>query len=68
MAKPILPQDLKELLDLIRKGRLYDLQNWIKAGRQVRVPEVDYRGHILRIAVKVGFHNFVEDLLIRVSN
>ena len=34
-----LPEDLRQLLDLIQKGQLFALQDWIKAGKRIRVTE-----------------------------
>jgi hypothetical protein len=61
---PSLPEDLQQLLDLVKKGKLFALQDWIKAGKRLRTPEnVNGDNQVLSIAVGTGFHSIVEELL-----
>jgi hypothetical protein len=39
MTNRRLPEDLKQLLDLIHKGRLFSLQDWLKSGKPIPVTE-----------------------------
>jgi hypothetical protein len=59
-----LPAELKELIQLIRQGRLFEVQKWIQEGKPIRLPE---EGHFilspLLAAVRTGFHSIVEVLL-----
>jgi len=59
-----LPTELKELIRLIRQGRLFDVQKWIRNGKSIRLPK---EGHFilspLLAAVRTGFHSLVEVLL-----
>jgi len=62
--RPVLPEDIEHLLDYIRKGRLFALQDWLKAGKPVRAPgETDPGANVLRTAIATGFHSIVEVLL-----
>lgn len=59
-----LPEDIQELLSTVRRGRLFALQDWIKAGKRVCARDRnDVRAQVLRIAVETGFHSIVEELL-----
>jgi hypothetical protein len=59
-----LPEDLKQLLDLVQKGHLFALQEWIKAGKCIRVPEGPGKAlPLLEQAIKTGFHSMLEELL-----
>jgi hypothetical protein len=54
----------KQLLDLVRKGKLFALQEWIKAGKPLCPPKsYSCAPRILVIAVRTGFHSLVEELL-----
>jgi len=51
-------------LDLIQKGMLFALQDWIKAGNRLRAPEDPESGeHLLTAATDTGFHSVLEELL-----
>jgi hypothetical protein len=58
-----LPQDLKQLCCLCRGGKLFAVQNWIRAGRRYRLPEGHFTTSPLRISIQSGFHSLVEVLL-----
>jgi hypothetical protein len=59
-----LPPELAEALDLIEKGHLFALQEWIKSGDPLRVPEDPEMGeHLLLAAAQTGFHSVVTELL-----
>lgn len=48
----------KELLNLCRTGRLYDIEKWIAAGKPLDIP-AKY-GSLLQVAVQTGFHSLIE--------
>ena len=53
--RPVLPEYPEELLELIEKGKLFTLQDWIKAGKRLRAPEdADCDAVALRAAVTTG--------------
>lgn len=61
-ARPPLPDDIKQLMALVRAGRLFDVQRWIAEGKPT-VPPEPYWFSPLRVAVETGFHSMVEILL-----
>ena len=66
MAKrrPTLPPDLAEALELIKKGQLFALQDWIKSADRLRVTEDPELGeHLLLAAAQTGLHSVVAELL-----
>lgn len=55
--------EAKALIALCRKGRLYDIEKWITAGKSLDISAATKRGRqrtILAIAVESGFHSLVE--------
>jgi len=57
-------EDHKQLLDLVHKGKLFALQEWIKSGQPLGTPDTLPRApRILCAAVRTGFHSIVEELL-----
>jgi ankyrin repeat protein len=53
----------KELVQLCRRGRLYELQKWINDGKSLEIPPTARRSRqksLLKIAVETGFHSLVE--------
>ena len=34
-----LPPEIKELIQLIRQGRLFEVQQWLKEGKPYRLPQ-----------------------------
>src|SRR4051812_33222059 len=60
--KPTPNPDADHVLQLCREGRLFELQQWIAAGRSIAMPS-DYRKSPLAIAVQTGFHSLIELLL-----
>jgi hypothetical protein len=60
--KPTPNPDADHVLQLSREGRLFELQQWIAAGRSIVMPS-DYRKSPLGIAVQTGFHSMIELLL-----
>lgn len=58
-----LPQDLQQLCLLCRVGRLFAVQDWIKAGQRFRLPDGHFTTSPLRTSVQSGFHSLVEVLL-----
>jgi hypothetical protein len=62
--RPVQQEELEHLLDFIQKGKFFALQEWLKAGKFLRVPDNAGLGeNVLRIAVTTGFHSIVEELL-----
>jgi hypothetical protein len=49
-ARPALPADIKQLMILVRKGRLFDVQKWIAEGKRT-VPPEPYCFSPLRVAL-----------------
>src|SRR5882672_8792728 len=54
--KPTPNPDADHVLRLCREGRLFELEQWIAAGRSIVMPG-DYKKSPLRIAVQTGFHS-----------
>jgi hypothetical protein len=53
----------KTLIALCRKGRLFDIENWIATGKALDISAATRRGRqwsLLEIAVETGFHSLVE--------
>ncbi len=61
-ARPPLPPEIKELMQLVRGGKLFAVQKWIADGKPVTPPD-PYWFSPLRVAVKTGFHSMIELLL-----
>lgn len=59
---PLSPVDAKELLRLCETGRLYEVEEWIRAGKSTLVPR-EMRKTPLAVAMSTGFHSLVELLL-----
>jgi hypothetical protein len=56
--------EVKQLLDLVQKGHLFALQEWIKAGKRIRVPEGAGKPlPLLEEATQTGFHSIIEEHL-----
>lgn len=60
--KPTPNPDADHVLRLCREGRLFELEQWIAAGRSIAMPS-DYKKSPLGIAVQTGFHSLIELLL-----
>jgi len=60
-------EDLEPLVALCRSGRLFEVQQWIEAGKPVALPkDSSWRSakrNPLRIAIDAGFHSLVQVLL-----
>jgi hypothetical protein len=61
-GRPALPNDIKELMPLVRTGKLFEVQKWIAAGKRTMPPE-PYWTSPLRVAVQTGFHSMIELLV-----
>lgn len=59
-----LPDDIKEVFLLVRAGKLFAVQDWIRSGKRLR-PAISGKSDsiVLRTAVETGFHSMVEELL-----
>ncbi|MGE5362157.1 MAG: hypothetical protein ACM3NQ_24330 [Bacteroidales bacterium] len=62
MNDPLSPAEAKELLRLCETGRLYGVEEWIRAGKSIVVPK-EVRKTPLAAAMSTGFHSLVELLL-----
>jgi hypothetical protein len=51
--------DAEFLVALCQKGKLYEVEKWIRAGKSLRVPR-ECKTTPLRIALEHGFHSLVE--------
>ena len=61
-AKPPLPDNIKQLIGLVRAGKFPDVQKWIADGKPTTPPK-PYSSSPLRVAVETGFHSMIEILL-----
>ncbi|MGH7991768.1 MAG: relaxase domain-containing protein, partial [Limisphaerales bacterium] len=61
-TRPPLSDDIKQLIRLVRAGKLFDVQKWIADGKPT-VPPKPYSSSPLRVAVETGFHSMLEILL-----
>lgn len=55
--------EAKELIRLCRAGKLYEIEQWIEAGKSLDISVATKRGRhrgLLEIAVETGFHSLVE--------
>jgi hypothetical protein len=62
MTKVLLLEDAKHLILLCEAGRLYEVEDWIRSGKALKVP-AELRKTPLSVALKTGFHSLVELLL-----
>lgn len=62
MSEALSPAEAKELLRLCETGRLYEVEEWIRAGKSTLVP-TEIRKTPLTVAMATGFHSLVELLL-----
>ncbi|MDR0534141.1 MAG: ankyrin repeat domain-containing protein [Verrucomicrobiales bacterium] len=58
-----LSADTKEALELIRKGNLFEVIDWISSGNKLQRPELGSWNGLLYKAVETGFHSMVKILL-----
>jgi hypothetical protein len=59
-----LPDEFRDLLALIERGKLFALQDWIASGKPLQFDQVARsRRHVLQEAIRTGFHSIVEVLL-----
>ena len=59
MADILTHEEGKDLLELCRTGRLYEIEKWIASGKSLRVP-IECKGTALQIALETEFHSLVE--------
>jgi hypothetical protein len=59
MPSVLTKEQSKELLALCRTGRLYEVEDWIRAGKLLRIAD-GVRGTPLQIAVQKGFRSLIE--------
>jgi hypothetical protein len=59
-----LPDEFRELLDLVNQGKLFALQAWIAAGKPLQFDEIaGSRRFLMQVAIHTGFHSVLEVLL-----
>jgi hypothetical protein len=63
VSRTLSTTEAKELLRLCKKGRLFEIQNWIVSGNSLCVP-TEVKTTPLKVALDTGFHSLVE-LLVR---
>jgi hypothetical protein len=63
MSAALTLEESKSLLALCRAGRLYEIEDWIRAGRSIEVAE-GARQSPLQVAMDMGFHSLIR-LLVR---
>jgi hypothetical protein len=63
MSAALTLEESKSLLALCRAGRLYEVEDWIRAGRSIEVAE-GVRKTPLQVAIDTGFQSLIE-LLVR---
>ncbi len=60
-------EEIKHLVELCKAGRLFDVQDWIAAGKPVNLPlereKRARRSSPLKIAMEKGFHSLVQVLV-----
>jgi len=61
MSEVLSTADAKHLIHLCKTGRLFELQEWIAAGKSLRVPPT-FKPNPLKVAIDTGFHSMVEFL------
>jgi ankyrin repeat protein len=59
MAESLTVEDSKLLIELCRAGKLYAVQEWISAGKSIRVAP-GIKKTPLDVAIALGFHSLVE--------
>ena len=59
MAAVLTKEESRELLGLCRSGRLYEVEDWIRASRSLQIA-VGVRGTPLQVAVQKGFRSLIE--------
>ena len=63
-ARSAIHDDLKALLRLVQAGKSFAVQDWIKAGKPLRLSDGNQpKTSALYVAVETGFHSLVEELL-----
>jgi len=62
--RPKAPVDIQELLALIKRGRLFEVQAWIREGKRVMDPQNEH-SHFCPLfrSVEMGFHSLVVVIL-----
>src|SRR5437879_2905164 len=57
MGSTTINHQAKELVQLCRAGRLYDIEKWIAQGNSLEIPG---KKTLLQIALETGFHSLIE--------
>jgi hypothetical protein len=59
MPSTLTVDESRALLALCRRGRLYDIDDWIKAGKSLKVAQ-EIRKTPIQVAIETGFHSLIE--------
>lgn len=59
MDEKLTRDETRELIKLCQSGRLYEVRDWITAGRSIQ-SAAEVKTTILAVAIKTGFHSLVE--------
>lgn len=62
MTEALPLEDAKRLIRLCEAGRLYEVEDWIRSGRSLKVPG-ELRKTPVSVALKTGFHSLIALLL-----
>src|SRR5439155_4347441 len=62
MTEALPLEDAKHLIRLCEGGRLYEVEDWIRSGKPLKVPN-ELGKTPLSVALKTGFHSLIELLL-----
>ena len=50
----------KEVSELIRKGKLFEVEAWVKSDKSLKMSELGLWSSMLNVAVDTGFHSLVK--------
>jgi len=62
MTEALPLEDAKHLIRFCERGKLYEVEDWIRLGRSLKVPD-ELGKTPLSVALKTGFHSLIELLL-----
>jgi ankyrin repeat protein len=62
MTEALPLEDAKRLIRLCERGRLYEVEDWIRSGQPLKVPD-ELGKTPLSVALRTGFHSLIELLL-----
>jgi hypothetical protein len=62
MTEALPLEDARRLIHLCERGKLYGVEDWIRSGRSLKVPD-ELGKTPLSVVLKTGFHSLIELLL-----